>query len=89
MLCNIDHVAIENVKAALDQAVEAGATPIQDVREEPWGQPTSYVSDPNRQITALSKAFVVLRPIGHPMFLLWDLVTMISVELMRHLQHPE
>ena len=37
----------ENVKAALERAVGAGATLIQDVRDEPWGQTTSYVSDPN------------------------------------------
>ncbi|MEP3333537.1 hypothetical protein, partial [Sedimentitalea sp.] len=28
-------------------------------------------------------------PVGHSMPLLWDLVTMISVELVRHSQHPE
>jgi len=34
-----------NVKKDLDKAVNAGATLIQDIREEPWGQTTSYVSD--------------------------------------------
>lgn len=36
-----------NVKKWLDQAMEFGATLVQDVKEEPWGQTTSYVSDPN------------------------------------------
>ncbi|MBU4528433.1 MAG: VOC family protein [Hoeflea sp.] len=36
-----------DVRKALDRAVEAGAVLIQDVRDEPWGQTTSYVSDPN------------------------------------------
>ncbi|MCC3860678.1 VOC family protein [Pseudemcibacter aquimaris] len=34
-----------DVSAALEKAKNAGATVIQDVREEPWGQTTSYVSD--------------------------------------------
>jgi catechol 2,3-dioxygenase-like lactoylglutathione lyase family enzyme len=37
----------ENVVAALQTALSAGATPVQDVRQEPWGQTTAYVSDPN------------------------------------------
>lgn len=37
----------DNVRAALDRAIEAGATLVQDVRAEPWGQTTSYVRDPN------------------------------------------
>ncbi|MCK7615501.1 VOC family protein [Roseibium sediminicola] len=36
----------DDVPAALKKAVEAGATLVQDAREEPWGQTTSYVSDP-------------------------------------------
>ena len=36
-----------DVARALAQAVAAGATLVEDVREEPWGQTTSYVSDPN------------------------------------------
>lgn len=36
-----------DVKAALAKAVDAGAQLVQDVREEPWGQTTSYVCDPN------------------------------------------
>lgn len=37
----------DNVKDSLAQAVAAGATLIQDSREEPWGQTVSYVADPN------------------------------------------
>lgn len=37
---------VEDVAKALKRAVEAGAALVQDVREEPWGQTTSYVSDP-------------------------------------------
>ena len=36
-----------DVKASLKLALDAGANLIQDVREEPWGQTTSYVSDNN------------------------------------------
>ena len=37
----------ENVETALSQAIAAGAKLIQKAREEPWGQTTSYVSDPD------------------------------------------
>ena len=37
----------DDVPGALVRAVEAGATLVQDARTEPWGQVTSYVSDPN------------------------------------------
>lgn len=37
----------EDVKASLARALSAGATLVQDAREEPWGQTTSYVNDPN------------------------------------------
>ena len=37
----------DDVSAAFDRAVAAGAKPVQEVRNEPWGQTTSYVSDPN------------------------------------------
>ena len=36
----------EDVRTSLDTAVKAGATLVQDLREEPWGQTTSYVADP-------------------------------------------
>jgi len=37
----------ENVREALAVALSAGATLVQDVREEPWGQTTAYVHDLN------------------------------------------
>jgi uncharacterized glyoxalase superfamily protein PhnB len=36
----------DDVAAALQHAVAAGAVKLQDVREEAWGQITAYVSDP-------------------------------------------
>ena len=36
-----------DVRAAFEHAIAAGAKPVQEVRNEPWGQTTSYVSDPN------------------------------------------
>ena len=36
-----------DVESALTRAVKAGAKVVQEVRREPWGQTTSYVSDPN------------------------------------------
>ena len=38
---------VADVAAALQRAVEAGGVLVQDVREEPWGQVTSYIHDPN------------------------------------------
>lgn len=35
----------DDVALALDKAKKAGATVIQDVRNEPWGQTTAYISD--------------------------------------------
>lgn len=37
----------DDVRAAFERAVSAGAKPVQPPRDEPWGQTTSYVSDPN------------------------------------------
>jgi len=37
----------DDVKTALTKALDAGATLVQDVRDEPWGQTTSSVTDPN------------------------------------------
>lgn len=37
----------ENVAEALQNALDAGATLLQNVRDEPWGQTTSYVADHN------------------------------------------
>lgn len=36
-----------NVKGNLTQALNAGATLVQDVEEMPWGQTTAYVNDHN------------------------------------------
>lgn len=36
-----------SVEEDLKRAIAAGATLIQDIREETWGQTTAYVSDPN------------------------------------------
>lgn len=36
-----------DVQASFARAVSAGAHPLQEPRDEPWGQTTSYVSDPN------------------------------------------
>ena len=47
-----------DVKQALDRAISAGATLIQDVREEPWGQTTSYVSDIDGFLVEICSAVV-------------------------------
>ena len=43
----------DDVRGALDRALAAGATLVQDARDEPWGQTTSYVSDPNGYLVEL------------------------------------
>lgn len=37
----------DDVAAALEKAKEAGAIVKQDVRDEPWGQTTAYIADPD------------------------------------------
>lgn len=37
----------DDVEGSLKKAIDAGAVLVQGVREESWGQTTSYVSDPN------------------------------------------
>ena len=37
----------EDVARDLARAIDAGATMVQEARDEPWGQTTSYISDPN------------------------------------------
>lgn len=37
----------DDVAGALARAQAAGARVVQDTREEPWGQTTAYVADPN------------------------------------------
>ncbi|MEO9777513.1 MAG: hypothetical protein ABJO75_12680 [Sedimentitalea sp.] len=56
-------------------------------RGRPQGK--RVLADPDSQIAASPQAFVVFSPVGHPMPLNWDLVTTISVELVRHSQIPE
>lgn len=36
-----------DVQTAYEKALRAGAVAVQEPRDEPWGQTTSYVSDPN------------------------------------------
>ncbi len=37
----------DDVEGSLKQAIDAGGVLVQALREEPWGQTTSYISDPN------------------------------------------
>ncbi|HPE59518.1 MAG: VOC family protein [Thiothrix sp.] len=37
----------DDVAAAVNQALAAGAHPVRDVEQMPWGQTIAYVSDPN------------------------------------------
>ena len=37
----------DDVAGYLSRALEAGGRLVQDTKEEPWGQTTSYISDPN------------------------------------------
>lgn len=37
----------DDVASALNRAIAAGAELVQEARDEPWGQTTSYVYDPN------------------------------------------
>jgi catechol 2,3-dioxygenase-like lactoylglutathione lyase family enzyme len=45
-----------DVVAAVKRATDAGATLIQGAREEPWGQTTSYVADPNGYLIEICSA---------------------------------
>lgn len=49
----------DDVAGALRRALEAGATLVQDVREEPWGQTTSYVADPDGYLIEICSAVQV------------------------------
>jgi uncharacterized glyoxalase superfamily protein PhnB len=46
----------DDVAAALRRAIDAGATPIQDTRDEPWGQTTSYVADQDGYLIEICSA---------------------------------
>lgn len=43
----------DDVDSALAKALDAGATLLQEARNEPWGQRTAYVSDPNGYLVEL------------------------------------
>ena len=47
---------VEDVEGAFKKAQAAGATVVQEVREEPWGQTTSYFSDPNGYLFEICSA---------------------------------
>mgnify|MGYP001243342841 FL=1 len=46
----------DDVAAAFRRAIDAGATPIQNTRDELWGQTTSYVADPNGYLIEICTA---------------------------------
>ena len=46
----------DDVAASYRRAIDAGATPIQEVRDEPWGQTTSYVADPDGYLVEICSA---------------------------------
>lgn len=46
----------DDVAASLQRAIDAGAMLVQDVREEPCGQTTSYVADPNGYLIEICSA---------------------------------
>ena len=52
----------DNVEADLARAIDAGATLVQDARDEPWGQTTSYVSDPNGYLIEICSAVQLPNP---------------------------
>ena len=45
----------EDVAAAYAQAVEAGAEPVQEPAEKPWGQTVAYVRDANGTLVELGE----------------------------------
>jgi len=54
----VSEIAFEtdDVASALKRAVEAGAQIQQSLREEPWGQITAYVTDPDGHLIELCSA---------------------------------
>lgn len=46
----------DDVGAALDRAIAAGATPHKPAEEKPWGQTVAYVRDPNGFLIELCTA---------------------------------
>lgn len=53
---------VEDVQSAYEKAIQAGATSIQEVRDEPWGQTTSYVGDPNGYLVEICSAVQLPNP---------------------------
>jgi catechol 2,3-dioxygenase-like lactoylglutathione lyase family enzyme len=47
----------DDVQAAFDRAVAAGATPLKEPHEQPWGQVVSYVADPEGTIVEICSAW--------------------------------
>lgn len=58
--CNEIALVTADVPAALARALAAGATPIQDAEDMPWGQTVAYVADPDGFLVELCT------PIGPP-----------------------
>ena len=52
----------DNVATDLARAISAGATLVQDARDEPWGQTTSYISDPNGYLIEICSAVQLPNP---------------------------
>ena len=52
----------DDVETALARAIDAGATLIQEERDEPWGQITSYVADPNGYLIEICSAVQLPTP---------------------------
>lgn len=52
----------DDVVSDLARAINAGATLVQDAREEPWGQTTSFVSDPNGYLIEICSAVQLPNP---------------------------
>ena len=52
----------EDVAGALAAALDAGAALVQEAREEPWGQTTAYVSDPDGYLVEICSPVQVPSP---------------------------
>ena len=52
----------QDVSASYAKAIAAGAKPIQEVREENWGQTTSYVGDPDGYLVEICSPVQVPNP---------------------------
>lgn len=52
-------------------------------------QTQGLFADPDRQMPATPKAFIVTCPVSNTILLLRDFVPAVSIEFVRHAQHPE